>query len=66
MFQHGYLDEAAASFQQVVATKPNDPRGTTIWERLSLQRHEYSQARSILTGVEIAAELSGSVETTWE
>src|SRR4029079_10848726 len=27
MFQHAYLDEAAASFQQVVAEKPNNPEG---------------------------------------
>ena len=27
MFQHGYLDQAAESFQQVIAAKPDDPEG---------------------------------------
>jgi len=48
MFQHGYLDEAAASFQQVVATKPNNPEGYYNLGTLSLQRHEYAQARNYL------------------
>ncbi len=48
MFQHGYLDEAAASFQQVVAAKPNNPEGYYNLGTLSLQRHEYAQARSYL------------------
>jgi tetratricopeptide (TPR) repeat protein/peroxiredoxin len=48
MFQHGYLDEAAASFQQVVATKPNNPEGYYNLGTLSLQRQEYSQARNYL------------------
>src|SRR6185437_973251 len=48
MFQHGYLDEAAASFQQVVATKPNNPEGYYNLGTLSLQREEYAQARSYL------------------
>jgi len=48
MFQHGYLDEAAASFQQVVATKPNNPEGYYNLGTLSLQRHEYSKAHDYL------------------
>lgn len=48
MFQHGYLDEAAASFQQVVAIKPNNPEGYYNLGTLSLQRHEYAQARRYL------------------
>ena len=27
MFQHGYLEQAAESFQQVIAAKPDDPEG---------------------------------------
>ena len=48
MLQHGYLDEAAASFQQVVAAKPNNPEGYYNLGTLSLQRHDYSQARQYL------------------
>ncbi|HEY3988095.1 MAG TPA: FG-GAP-like repeat-containing protein [Acidobacteriaceae bacterium] len=48
MFQHGYLDEAAASFQQVIAAKPNDPEGYYNLGTLNLQRHDYPQARHYL------------------
>ena len=48
MFQHGYLDEAAASFQQVVAVKPDDPEGYYNLGTLSLQRHDFPQARHYL------------------
>ena len=48
MFRHGYLDEAAASFQQVIATKPNDPEGYYNLGTLSLQRHDFPQARNYL------------------
>jgi tetratricopeptide (TPR) repeat protein/peroxiredoxin len=48
MFQHGYLDEAAASFQQVIAAKPNDAEGYYNLGTLSLQRHDFSQARQYL------------------
>jgi len=48
MFQHGYLDEAAASFQQVVAAKPNDAEGYYNLGTLSLQRRDFPQARQYL------------------
>jgi tetratricopeptide (TPR) repeat protein len=48
MFQHGYLDEAAASFQQVVAAKPDDAEGYYNLGTLSLQRHDFPQARRYL------------------
>jgi Flp pilus assembly protein TadD/peroxiredoxin len=48
MFQHGYLDEAAASFEQVVAAKPNDAEGYYNLGTLSLQRHDFPQARRYL------------------
>jgi Flp pilus assembly protein TadD/peroxiredoxin len=48
MFQHGYLDEAASSFQQVILAKPNDPEGYYNLGTLSLQRHDFPQARQYL------------------
>jgi Flp pilus assembly protein TadD/peroxiredoxin len=48
MFQHGYLNEAAASFQQVVDAKPNDPEAYYNLGTLSLQRHDFPQARHYL------------------
>jgi Flp pilus assembly protein TadD/peroxiredoxin len=48
MFQHGYLDEAAASFQQVIAAKPDDAEGYYNLGTLSLQRHDFPQARHYL------------------
>jgi Flp pilus assembly protein TadD/peroxiredoxin len=48
MFQHGYLDEAAASFQQVIAAKPDDAEGYYNLGTLSLQRHDFPQARRYL------------------
>ena len=66
MFQHGYLDEAAASFQQVVAAKPNNAEGYYNLGTLSLQRHDFSQARQYLeAGIKAATELSGGLEQPW-
>jgi Flp pilus assembly protein TadD/peroxiredoxin len=48
MFQHGYLDEASASFQQVIAAKPDDAEGYYNLGTLSLQRHDFPQARRYL------------------
>jgi Flp pilus assembly protein TadD/peroxiredoxin len=48
MFQHGYLDEAAASFQQVIAAKSDDAEGYYNLGTLSLQRHDFPQARRYL------------------
>lgn len=48
MFQHGYLDQAAAAFQQVIASKPDDPEGYYNLGTLSLQRNDFAQARQYL------------------
>jgi Tfp pilus assembly protein PilF/peroxiredoxin len=48
LFQHGYLDQAAESFQQVVAAKPNDPEAYYNLGTLNLRRNDFQQARSYL------------------
>ena len=48
LFQHGYLDQAAESFQQVIAAKPNDPEGYYNLGTLNLRRNEFDQARRYL------------------
>jgi Flp pilus assembly protein TadD/peroxiredoxin len=48
MFQHGYLDEAAESFQQVIASKPDDPEGYYNLGTLSLRRNDLAEARRYL------------------
>lgn len=49
MFQHGYLDQAAESFQQVIAAKPDDAEGYYNLGTLSLRRNDFQQARQYLT-----------------
>jgi tetratricopeptide (TPR) repeat protein/peroxiredoxin len=48
MFQHGYLQQAAESFQQVIAAKPNDPEGYYNLGTLNLRRNDFQQARYYL------------------
>jgi tetratricopeptide (TPR) repeat protein/peroxiredoxin len=48
LFQHGYLDQAAESFQQVIAAKPDDPEGYYNLGTLSLRRNDFQQARRYL------------------
>jgi Flp pilus assembly protein TadD/peroxiredoxin len=48
LFQHGYLDQAAESFEQVVAAKPNDPEGYYNLGTLNLRRNDFAQARRYL------------------
>jgi tetratricopeptide (TPR) repeat protein len=48
MFQHGYLEQAEASFQQVVAANPNDPDGYYNLGTLSLRRNDFVAARRYL------------------
>jgi tetratricopeptide (TPR) repeat protein len=48
MFQHGYLEQAADSFQQVVATRPNGADGYYNLGTLSLRRNDFTQARQYL------------------
>ena len=47
-FQHGYLDAAAESFQQVVAEKPNDPEAYYNLGTLNLGRNDLQHARQYL------------------
>jgi Flp pilus assembly protein TadD/peroxiredoxin len=44
-FQHGYLDAAAESFQQVALQKPNDPEAFYNLGTLSLHRNDLPAAR---------------------
>jgi Flp pilus assembly protein TadD/peroxiredoxin/ketosteroid isomerase-like protein len=48
MFQHGYLEQAAESFEQVVAARPNDAEGYYNLGTLSLRRNDFDKARSYL------------------
>ncbi|WP_251106672.1 FG-GAP-like repeat-containing protein [Alloacidobacterium dinghuense] len=47
-FQHGYLDAAASSFEQVIAQKPNDPEAYYNLGTLYLRRNNLQQARQYL------------------
>ena len=49
MFQHGYLDQAAESFQQVVAAKPNNPEGYYNLGTLSLRDMTMRRHANILS-----------------
>jgi tetratricopeptide (TPR) repeat protein len=48
LFQHGYLDQAAESFQQVIASRPDDPEGYYNLGTLNLRRNDLQQARRYL------------------
>jgi Flp pilus assembly protein TadD/peroxiredoxin len=48
LFQHGYLDQAAESFQQVIVAKPDDPEGYYNLGTLNLRRNDLKQARQFL------------------
>ena len=48
MFQRGYLDQAAASFQQVIAAKPEDPEAYYNLGTLELRRNNLADARRYL------------------
>lgn len=47
-FQHGYLDQAADSFRQVIAAKPDDPEAYYNLGTLSLRRNDFADAQSYL------------------
>ena len=47
-FQHGFLDQAADSFQQVIAEKPNDPDAYYNLGTLCLRRNATQDARKYL------------------
>jgi Flp pilus assembly protein TadD len=48
LFQHGYLDQSAASFQQVIAAKPQDPEAYYNLGTLELRRGNFKSAREHL------------------
>ncbi|MGB8473389.1 MAG: FG-GAP-like repeat-containing protein [Candidatus Acidiferrum sp.] len=48
MFQRGYLDQAAASFQQVIAAKPQDPEAYYNLGTLYLRKNSFAEARQYL------------------
>jgi|CZKL01.1.fsa_nt_gi tetratricopeptide (TPR) repeat protein/peroxiredoxin len=48
LFQHGYLDQAEASFQQVIVAKPDDAEGYYNLGTLSLRRNKFAEARNYL------------------
>jgi Flp pilus assembly protein TadD/peroxiredoxin len=48
MYQHGYLDQAAESFRQVLDVKPNEADAYYNLGTLSLKRNDLQQARSYL------------------
>ncbi len=48
MFQHGYLEQAEASFQQVVANRPDHAEGYYNLGTLNLRKKNFQQARTYL------------------
>ncbi len=48
MFQLGYLEQAAESFQQVIAARPNDAEGYYNLGTLNLRRNNFTEARRYL------------------
>ena len=48
LFQRGYLKQAAASFQQVIAAKPNEPEAYYNLGTLYLRENDLAQARKYL------------------
>ena len=48
MFQRGYLEQAAASFKQVIAAKPQDPEAYYNLGTLYLRKNALSEARQYL------------------
>jgi len=48
LFQHGYLDHAAESFQQVIVDRPDDPEAYYNLGTLNLRRNDFQQARRYL------------------
>jgi Flp pilus assembly protein TadD/peroxiredoxin len=47
-FQHGYLEQAEASFKQVIAAKPGNPEAHYNLGTLYLRRNDYQNARQYL------------------
>ena len=62
LFQHGYLDQAAESFQQVIAAKPNDAEAYYNLGTLYLRRQANADARRFLSR---AVELRSAYPEAW-
>jgi Flp pilus assembly protein TadD/peroxiredoxin len=62
MFQRGYLEQAAASFQQVIAAKPQEPEAYYNLGTLYLRRNSFSDARRYL---EQAVKLRSNYPEAW-
>jgi tetratricopeptide (TPR) repeat protein len=62
MFQHGYLEQAAESFKQVLAVKPDNADAYYNLGTLSLRRHNLEEARSYL---EQAVKLRSDYPEAW-
>jgi tetratricopeptide (TPR) repeat protein len=48
LFQHGYLAQAAESFEQVLRERPNDPEAYYNLGTLNLRRNDFALARTYL------------------
>ena len=48
LYQHGFLDQAAESFRQVIASKPDDPNAYYNLGTLNLRRNRLDEARGYL------------------
>jgi Flp pilus assembly protein TadD/peroxiredoxin len=62
LFQHGYLEQAAASFKQVIAAKPNDPEAYYNLGTLYLRRNDLANASEYL---EKAVSLRSNYPEAW-
>jgi Flp pilus assembly protein TadD/peroxiredoxin len=47
-FQHGYYDEAAASFEEVIAAQPDNPEAYYNLGTLNLRRNQFAEAQKNL------------------
>ncbi len=62
MFQRGYLEQAAASFKQVIAAKPQDPEAYYNLGTLYLRKNAFQEARQYL---EQAVKLRSNYPEAW-
>ncbi len=62
LFQHGYLAQAAESFEQVLQARPNDPEAYYNLGTLNLRRNDFARARTYL---EKALELRPNYPEAW-
>jgi len=62
LFQHGYLAQAADSFEQVLQARPNDPEAYYNLGTLNLRMNHFAQARNYLAK---ALELRPNYPEAW-